>query len=102
MFCGGLTLARILSTRPLFWLLQVNLSIFRSAVDSWAIQQVFPICPIHRLHEEPTVAATLADLTCDSDGKIDRFINPKVGRGGWFGRGCVQAPAILGPLPAAA
>lgn len=57
----------------------VNLSIFRSAVDTWAIQQVFPIMPIHRLGEEPTVAATLADLTCDSDGKIDRFINPKGG-----------------------
>lgn len=57
----------------------VNMSVFRSAVDSWAIQQLFPIMPIHRLNEEPTVEATLADLTCDSDGKIDRFINPKVG-----------------------
>jgi arginine decarboxylase len=47
-------------------------------VDSWAIQQIFPIMPIHRLTEEPTVHATLADLTCDSDGKVDRFINPKV------------------------
>ncbi|PRW33729.1 arginine decarboxylase [Chlorella sorokiniana] len=57
----------------------VNLSVFRSAVDSWAIQQLFPIVPIHRLEEEPTVAATLADLTCDSDGKVDRFINPRGG-----------------------
>ncbi|KAI7844481.1 hypothetical protein COHA_001941 [Chlorella ohadii] len=57
----------------------VNLSVFRSAVDSWAIQQLFPIVPIHRLEEEPTVPATLADLTCDSDGKVDRFINPRGG-----------------------
>lgn len=56
---------------------------FRSAVDSWAIKQLFPIVPIHRLDEEPTVPATLADLTCDSDGKVDKFINPKVG--GWAG-----------------
>ncbi|GBG88752.1 hypothetical protein CBR_g48280 [Chara braunii] len=52
----------------------VNLSIFRSAPDSWAIDQIFPIMPVHRLTEEPTVQATLADLTCDSDGKINRFI----------------------------
>ena len=64
---------------------------FRSAVDSWGIQQAFPIMPIHRLGEEPNVLATLADLTCDSDGKLDRFINPKVGEGlaieceGWVG-----------------
>eukprot|EP00898_Chlorokybus_atmophyticus_P004047 jgi/Chlat1/4643/Chrsp3S05601 len=51
-----------------------NLSIFRSAPDSWAIQQLFPIMPIHRLTEKPVVMATLADLTCDSDGKIDQFI----------------------------
>lgn len=57
----------------------INLSVFRSAVDSWAIQQLFPIVPIHRLEEEPTVPATLADLTCDSDGKFDRFINPRGG-----------------------
>ncbi|CDM97706.1 MAG: biosynthetic arginine decarboxylase [Limnospira sp. PMC 1291.21] len=53
----------------------VNLSVFKSAPDSWAIDQLFPILPIHRLNEEPTQRATLADLTCDSDGKIDRFIN---------------------------
>ncbi|CAI5484429.1 unnamed protein product [Closterium sp. Yama58-4] len=51
----------------------VNLSVFRSVPDSWAISQVFPIMPIHRLDEEPAVQATLADLTCDSDGKIDHF-----------------------------
>jgi arginine decarboxylase len=43
--------------------------------DSWAIDQLFPVMPIHRLHEEPTHEATMADLTCDSDGKIDSFIN---------------------------
>ncbi len=53
----------------------VNLSVFQSAPDSWAIDQLFPIMPIHRLTEEPTKRATLADLTCDSDGKIDQFID---------------------------
>ena len=53
----------------------VNLSVFQSAPDSWAIDQLFPIMPIHRLQEEPTKRATLADLTCDSDGKIDQFID---------------------------
>ncbi|MBD1844917.1 biosynthetic arginine decarboxylase [Cyanobacteria bacterium FACHB-63] len=53
----------------------MNLSVFQSAPDSWAIDQLFPIMPIHRLNEEPTRRATLADLTCDSDGKIDQFID---------------------------
>lgn len=53
----------------------INLSVFQSAPDSWAIDQLFPIMPIHRLTEEPTKRATLADLTCDSDGKIDQFID---------------------------
>ncbi|NJO41342.1 MAG: biosynthetic arginine decarboxylase [Cyanobacteria bacterium CRU_2_1] len=53
----------------------VNLSVFQSAPDSWAIDQLFPILPIHRLDEEPTCRGTLADLTCDSDGKIDQFID---------------------------
>jgi arginine decarboxylase len=53
----------------------MNLSVFQSAPDSWAIDQLFPIMPIHRLDEEPTKRATLADLTCDSDGKIDQFID---------------------------
>ena len=52
-----------------------NFSIFQSVPDSWAIDQLFPIMPIHRLNEEPTVRCVLADLTCDSDGKIDRFID---------------------------
>ena len=53
----------------------INLSVFQSAPDSWAIDQLFPIMPIHRLDEEPTKRATLAHLTCDSDGKIDQFID---------------------------
>jgi arginine decarboxylase len=53
----------------------INLSVFQSAPDTWAIDQLFPIMPIHRLDEEPTQRATLADLTCDSDGKIDQFID---------------------------
>lgn len=52
-----------------------NLSIFQSLPDIWAINQLFPIIPIHRLNERPTRKATLADLTCDSDGKIDRFVD---------------------------
>ncbi len=53
----------------------INLSVFQSAPDCWAIDQLFPIMPIHRLNEEPTRRGILADLTCDSDGKIDRFID---------------------------
>jgi len=52
-----------------------NFSLFQSAPDSWALHQLFPIMPIHRLNEEPTRRAILADITCDSDGKIDRFID---------------------------
>ncbi|MCU0532319.1 MAG: biosynthetic arginine decarboxylase [Hydrococcus sp. Prado102] len=55
----------------------VNLSVFQSAPDSWAIDQLFPIMPIHRLNEEPSQRGILADLTCDSDGKIDQFIDLK-------------------------
>jgi len=51
-----------------------NLSIFQSMPDSWAIGQLFPIMPIHRLNEEPNRHAVLGDITCDSDGKIDCFI----------------------------
>ncbi|MFM2121682.1 MAG: biosynthetic arginine decarboxylase [Cyanobacteriota bacterium] len=51
-----------------------NLSVFRSAPDTWAIEQLFPLMPIHRLEEEPTRLGHFADLTCDSDGKLARFI----------------------------
>jgi arginine decarboxylase len=52
-----------------------NFSVFQSLPDSWAIDHLFPVMPIHRLHEEPTRRAVLADITCDSDGKIDHFID---------------------------
>jgi arginine decarboxylase len=52
-----------------------NLSVFQSLPDAWAIGQLFPIMPLHRHHEEPTRPAILADITCDCDGKIDRFID---------------------------
>jgi arginine decarboxylase len=51
-----------------------NFSLFQSLPDSWAIDQLFPIMPIHRLNEEPTRRGTLQDVTCDSDGKIDQFV----------------------------
>ncbi|WP_010581836.1 biosynthetic arginine decarboxylase [Schlesneria paludicola] len=54
-----------------------NFSLFRSAPDSWAIKQLFPIVPIHRLNENPSDFATLVDVTCDSDGKIDKFVDLK-------------------------
>jgi arginine decarboxylase len=52
-----------------------NYSIFQSMPDSWAIRQLFPVTPVHRLDEEPTRRGILADITCDSDGKVDRFID---------------------------
>jgi arginine decarboxylase len=52
-----------------------NFSLFQSLPDLWAIDQVFPIVPISRLDEKPTRTATLQDITCDSDGKIDNFIS---------------------------
>jgi arginine decarboxylase len=52
-----------------------NFSVFQSLPDAWAIDQLFPVMPIHRLHERPARRAVLADITCDSDGKIDHFID---------------------------
>ncbi|MGH0030234.1 MAG: biosynthetic arginine decarboxylase [Myxococcota bacterium] len=52
-----------------------NLSVFQSAPDHWAVKQLFPVLPIHRLNEKPTRRGVIADLTCDSDGKIDQFID---------------------------
>ena len=66
------TLKKILAQKYL-----CNFSLFRSAPDSWAIKQLFPIVPIHRLDEMPTDFATLVDVTCDSDGKIDKFVDLK-------------------------
>jgi arginine decarboxylase len=54
-----------------------NFSLFQSLPDSWAIDQLFPIMPIHRLNEEPTRRGTIQDVTCDSDGKIDRFVGSR-------------------------
>jgi arginine decarboxylase len=56
-----------------------NFSLFQSLPDSWAIDQLFPIMPIHRLDERPTRRGTLQDVTCDSDGKIDRFVGERDG-----------------------
>jgi len=52
-----------------------NFSLFQSMPDSWAIKQLFPVMPIHRLNERPGHPAVLGDITCDSDGKIDSFID---------------------------
>ncbi len=56
-----------------------NFSVFQSVPDSWAIDHVFPVVPIQRLNEEPTRAATVEDITCDSDGRIDLFIGNQRG-----------------------
>jgi len=55
----------------------VNFSLFQSLPDHWAIDQLFPICPIHRLNEEPTRRGILADITCDSDGQVDKFVDKR-------------------------
>ena len=52
-----------------------NFSLFQSIPDSWAIKQLFPVMPIHRLDEKPSQHAVLGDITCDSDGKLDRFVD---------------------------
>jgi len=52
-----------------------NFSVFQSAPDHWAVKQLFPTLPLHRLNERPTRRGVVADLTCDSDGKVDRFID---------------------------
>jgi arginine decarboxylase len=52
-----------------------NFSVFRSVPDHWALDQLFPIIPIHRLNKPPTEYATLCDITCDSDGVVDKFVD---------------------------
>jgi len=54
-----------------------NFSVFQSLPDAWAIDQLFPIMPIHRINEEPKRRGFIADLSCDSDGKIDNFVNKR-------------------------
>jgi len=53
-----------------------NFSLFQSLIDAWGIDQIFPIVPLHRLDEAPTRRGILADITCDSDGRVDRFASP--------------------------
>ncbi len=55
-----------------------NFSLFQSMPDSWAIDQLFPIVPIHRLNEQPTRQGMLSDITCDSDGKVDHFVDKRI------------------------
>ncbi|XVF45391.1 hypothetical protein PTKIN_Ptkin02bG0201700 [Pterospermum kingtungense] len=82
----------------------VNLSIFTSIPDFWGIGQIFPIVPIHRLDERPEVKGVLSDLTCDSDGKIDKFIGGETslplhevdGNGGGGGSSGVNGRYYLG------
>ncbi|MGH8482129.1 MAG: arginine decarboxylase, partial [Nevskiaceae bacterium] len=65
-----------------------NFSVFQSVPDVWGIDQVFPIMPIHRLDERPALRATLCDLTCDSDGRIEQYVD----------RGGVETTLPLHPL----
>ncbi|WP_461208669.1 biosynthetic arginine decarboxylase [Desulfocurvus sp. DL9XJH121] len=62
---------------PLASIYYCNMSVFQSLPDAWAIDHLFPIMPVHRLDEQPTEKAILADITCDCDGKIDRFIDDR-------------------------
>lgn len=55
----------------------VNFSVFQSLPDHWALDQLFPVIPVHRLNESPTRKATLADITCDSDGEVEKFVDLK-------------------------
>ncbi|HXW96430.1 MAG TPA: biosynthetic arginine decarboxylase [Gemmatimonadales bacterium] len=57
-----------------------NFSVFQSLPDNWAIDQLFPIMPIHRLDERPSRRGTIQDITCDSDGVIDRFVGGRKGK----------------------
>jgi len=57
-----------------------NFSVFQSAADSWAIRQLLPVMPVHRLNERPSNSCSLADITCDSDGKIDQFMDCEGGK----------------------
>lgn len=57
-----------------------NFSVFQSVPDAWAVGQMFPVMPIHRLSEQPYRLCTLADLTCDSDGKLEKFIDTETGK----------------------
>lgn len=78
-----------------------NFSVFQSMPDAWAVKQVFPIVPIHRLAEEPTRRGVVADLTCDSDGRLDRFIGesedqPTIRLHPWNGSPYLLAVCLVG------
>ena len=68
---------RVPKTRTLSDTYYGNFSVFQSVPDSWAIKQLFPVMPIHRLNEQPTRHAVISDVSCDSDGKIDAFIDQR-------------------------
>jgi len=70
-----------------------NFSVFQSLPDNWAIEQIFPVMPVHRLDQEPTRRGTLQDITCDSDGVIDRFA------GGRRGKPCLELHAVSDDQP---
>ncbi len=65
-----------------------NFSVFQSLPDNWAIEQIFPVMPVHRLNQEPTRRGTLQDITCDSDGVIDHFA------GGRKGKPCLELHTV--------
>jgi len=71
----------------------LNFSVFQSLPDNWAIEQTFPIMPVHRLDEPPVRRATLQDMTCDSDGVIDRFA------GGRRGKPCIEVHPVRAGEP---
>lgn len=78
-----------------------NFSVFQSAPDAWAIKQIFPVMPIHRLDEKPTRSARIVDLTCDSDGRLDRFIGeggeqPSIQLHPWNGESYLLAIFLVG------
>jgi arginine decarboxylase len=78
-----------------------NFSVFQSTPDAWAVKQVFPLMPIHRLDEEPNRRGVVVDLTCDSDGRIDRFIGededqPTVPLHAWNGAPYYLAVFLVG------
>ncbi len=78
-----------------------NFSVFQSAPDAWAIKQVFPVMPIHRLDEQPVRSARIVDLTCDSDGRLDRFIGeggeqPSIQLHPWNGEPYLLAVFLVG------
>ena len=73
-----------------------NFSVFQSMPDSWAVDQLFPVVPIHRLNEEPTRRAILADITCDSDGKVDRSSTCMTSRTSSSCTPCATSPTTSG------